>query len=611
MKMNKIVKKIMQLEPVVAQYQDSEFKRKTSQFRKEIASGKSKSELLPETFAVVREAVKRVTGKRLYNVQLLGGIAICQGKIAELKAGEGKTLTASLPAYFYALEQKGVHIVTTNDYLAKRDFEQLREVFEFLGVSVGLIYPKMDLAERKEAYQKDITYGTNTEFGFDYIRDNLVHNPKHIVQRKLNCAIVDEADSILIDEAQTPMIISKKRVLQSPEPYKKADSFVKGLHGISVIKENRKDKKQQEEIEAYDYVVDETYKLAELTNQGIHKAEKEYRLNNYYDIQNLAIINDIKQALIANAILKKDIDYIVEKEKIEIINKMTGRIEYGKRFVNGLAEAVEAKESLRIDEGQDTLGSILTGAYFSMYPSLAGMTGTAQSAKDEFAEIYGLEVITIPTNKPIKRVDRKERIFINKQAKYEEILEEVKQSYENKQPVLIGTSSVEESEKVSNLLTLERLPHAILNAKHHKEEADIVKQAGDIARITVATNMAGRGTNIVLGGEEGKGRKEVLNVGGLKVIGTEKQISKRVEEQLRGRSGRQGDIGESMIFCSLEDDMIKMHLKPKRITRYDRKKELFNISVKTEIKQIQSHVEKTTKSYRKRILNYDRVVRKK
>ena len=566
-----IIKEINDLEEKISLFTDKELQDKTLEFKK-ILINKDKTllDILPEAFAVVREATKRITGKRLYDVQLAGGYVLSNNGIAEIKAGEGKSIIASLPGYLNALEGKGVHIVTTNEYLAKRDYEEVGKIFNFLGLTVGLIYQNMSLSERKEAYKKDITYGTNTEFGFDYLRDNIAHSLDKMVQRELNYVLIDEADSILLDEAQTPLIISQKMQNFFDCPYLKTEKFVRNLNGITVVKEEVKNKKQTNKLKNYDYIVDLTYKTVELTQNGIKKAEKEYQLANLYDVENIGIINDIRQALRAKEILKKDVDYIVNSGEIFIIDKFTGRIMYGKKFTNGLQQAIEAKEHIKISEPSKVLASISTQNYFKMYKKLAGMTGTAKTSEEEFNKIYGLNVIKIKTNKKIIRKDKKDRIFLTEIEKYDAVINEILNSTQKKQPVLIGTTSIENSEKLSLKLIEKKINHQILNAKNHEAEARIVKKAGMPGQVTIATNMAGRGTNIILGGnlENIEDRMQVLNAGGLKVIGTERHESRRIDEQLRGRSGRQGEVGESVFYLSLDDELLKIYANKRRLKKY-------------------------------------------
>lgn len=600
MKNKKILEKIKRHEKEISQYNEQQIKEKTEELKKKIQQEKIElEEILPEAYAIAKRGTKIITGKTLYDVQIEGGYILNQGRIAEIKAGEGKTLTAVLPAYLNALEGKGVHIITTNEYLAQRDYNEVGKILEYLGITVGIIDQDMTTEERKKQYQKEVTYGTNTEFGFDYLRDNIARNKEEIVQRELNYAIIDEADSILIDEAQTPMIISNRKAKNDEKPYIKADKFVKSLKGIRIIKENPKDKKQLEENEKYDYVVDETYKTVVLTQKGIKKAEKEYNLKNFYEKENIETINLVKQALCANNILEKDVDYIIKDKNVQIIDKYTGRIMKGKRYTKGLHEAIEAKEGLKIDDSSTMVASITTQNYFKMYKKLSGMTGTAKTAEKELNEIYGLDVVEIPRNLKSKRKDRKDKVYGAEQEKLEAIIKEIKKSQEKGQPVLIGTISIEKSEELSKLLKKENIKHNILNAKNDKEEAKIVEQAGQIGKVTIATNMAGRGTNIIIN------QDEVIKAGGLKVIGTEKHESRRIDEQLRGRSGRQGQIGESIFYISLEDELIKIYGKNREIKS---KKEIKSRTIKKEIEKAQKEAENKNYTSRKRMVNYDKTL---
>lgn len=602
----------------MAQLSEQQLKRKTIEFRKSIINKeKELLDLLPEAFAVVKEAAKRVTGKRLYDVQLIAGFVLNNGEIAEIKAGEGKSIIASLPAYLNALDGKGAHIITTNEYLARRDYEQIGKIFKFLGLTVGLIYHNMKVADRKEAYKKDITYGTITEFGFDYLRDNIALFIDDVVQRELNYAIVDEADSILLDEAQTPMIISSKIKDFSKEPYIKANKFVNSLHGITVLKEENKNKKQLEKIEQYDYVTDLTYKTVDLTEKGIEKAEKEYNLYNFYESKNANIINDVKQALLAKEILKCDVDYIIKDKNVYLIDKFTGRIMFGKKFTGGLHQAVEAKEELDISEPARTLAKISTQNYLKMYKKISGMTGTAKTSENEFNSIYFMNVVPIKTNKKNKRKDRSDRFFVTEQEKNEAIVANIIESQKKGQPVLIGTTSIEKSEKLSKQLIQNQLEHQVLNAKEYEKEAGIIKEAGMPYKVTIATNMAGRGTNILLGGTDFNidNRKKVIDSGGLKVIGTEKHESRRIDEQLRGRSGRQGEIGESVFYISLEDELLQIYGNMKKIEKYKEKYgkkhgEIKSILLKREINQAQKKAENRGMSVRKRLVYYDDILSK-
>ncbi|MBP3595842.1 MAG: preprotein translocase subunit SecA [Clostridia bacterium] len=602
-----IINKINELEPEIQKLSDSELKQKTVYFKEQLASGKTLDDILPEAFAVVREASKRVLGMRHFDVQLIGGIILHQGRIAEMKTGEGKTLVATLPVYLNALEGKGVHVITVNDYLAKRDSEWMGKVYRFLGLSVGLIYSRMSHEDKQNAYNADITYGTNNEYGFDYLRDNMVMRKEDMVQRGLNYAIVDEIDSILIDEARTPLIISG-RGAKSSDLYKKANSFVSRLTPKVIIEEDVKDDAQSEDNEKYDYIVDLKAKSATLTQKGVSKAEREFNLENLNDIENSDLVHNITQALKAHGVMKKDIDYIVKDGEVLIVDEFTGRIMYGRRYNGGLHQAIEAKEGVKIADESKTLATITFQNYFRMYTKLSGMTGTAMTEENEFREIYNLDVIAIPTNKPVQRIDNQDAIFRNEPGKFKAVIEDIKASHAKGQPVLVGTVSIEKSELLSKLLSREGLKHEVLNAKNHEKEAEIIAQAGKFGAITIATNMAGRGTDIMLGGNseflakqemrkqkyeeylieqatahnetddeailearkkykeledkfdnEIKEEKEkVIAAGGLKIIGTERHESRRIDNQLRGRSGRQGDPGESKFFLSTEDDLVKI-----------------------------------------------------
>ena len=601
-----IVKKINSYEDKLESLSDEELKAKTQEFRDEIEDGKSLDDILPEAFAVVREASKRVTGMRHFDVQLIGGIILHQGRIAEMRTGEGKTLVATLPAYLNALTGKGVHIITVNDYLARRDSEWMGKIYNFLGLTVGLVIAGMTPKEKQEAYSCDITYGTNNEFGFDYLRDNMVIYKNQLVQRELNYAIVDEIDSILIDEARTPLIISG-RANQASDIYKKADRFVARLEPRVIIEEDVKDFKQQDDNEKYDYVVDLKAKSASLTMKGIDKAEKEFGLKNLDDIENSELVHAINQALRAHGIMKKDVDYIVKGGEVLIVDEFTGRIMYGRRYNNGLHQAIEAKEHVRVADESKTLANITFQNFFRMYNKLSGMTGTAMTEQEEFNEIYKLDVIEIPTNKPMIRKDNPDVIYKNEDAKFNAVVADVKESYEKGQPVLVGTISIDKSEKLSKLLRKQNIPHNVLNAKFHEKEAEIIAQAGKYKAVTIATNMAGRGTDIMLGGNSeylarqemlkkytydeieeavaynetddedilarrkefrklvdkfNKGiedeKEKVIEAGGLKIIGTSRHESRRIDNQLRGRSGRQGDPGESRFYISLDDDLMKI-----------------------------------------------------
>ena len=602
-----IVAKINSLEDEIKKLSDKELQNKTIEFKERLKNGETLDDILPEAFAVIREASKRVLGMRHFDVQLIGGIILHQGRIAEMKTGEGKTLVATLPVYLNALTGKGVHVITVNDYLAKRDSEWMGKLYKFLGLSVGLCISGMDPKDKKDAYNCDITYGTNNEYGFDYLRDNMVIYKQQAVQRGLNYAIVDEIDSILIDEARTPLIISG-RANKSSELYKKANDFVRRLNAKVIVEENVKDLDQAEDNEKYDYVIDLKAKSAVLTQKGIKKAEDEFRVENLNDLNNSDLVHHINQALKAHGIMKKDIDYIVKDGEVLIVDEFTGRIMYGRRYSNGLHQAIEAKEKVKIADESKTLATITFQNYFRMYDKLAGMTGTAMTEESEFREIYNLDVISIPTNKPMQRKDNDDIIYKNENAKFRAIVEDIKQCYQKGQPVLVGTVSIEKSEKISSILKREGIKHEVLNAKYHEKEAEIIAQAGKYGAVTIATNMAGRGTDIMLGGNSEylakqemrkkgysdelieqsnahnetdneeilKARKEfetlkkkydeiievekqkVIESGGLKIIGTERHESRRIDNQLRGRSGRQGDIGESRFYIGLDDDLMKI-----------------------------------------------------
>ena len=657
-----LVEQINSLEESISKLSDEELRNKTNEFKERLANGETLDDLLPEAFAVVREASKRVLGLRHFDVQLIGGIILHQGRIAEMKTGEGKTLVATLPAYLNALTGEGVHVITVNDYLAKRDSEWMGKVYRFLGLSVGLIIAGMKPNEKQEAYNCDITYGTNNEYGFDYLRDNMVIYKNQLVQRKLKYAIVDEIDSILIDEARTPLIISG-RANKSSDLYKKADSFVRKLQAKVIVEEDIKDEAQAEDNENYDYIVDLKAKSATLTQKGIEKAEKEFNLENFNDIENSELVHNVNQALRAYGIMKKDIDYIVKDGEVLIVDEFTGRIMYGRRYNNGLHQAIEAKEKVRIADESKTLATITFQNYFRMYDKLSGMTGTAMTEEAEFQEIYKLDVIEIPTNKPLIRQDDPDIIYKNENAKFRAVIEDIKESHEKGQPVLVGTVSIEKSEKLSKLLNQEGIKHTVLNAKQHEKEAEIVAQAGKFGAVTIATNMAGRGTDIMLGGNseylakqemkkqgyteemieqatafnettdeeilsarnkfkelenkfdaEIKEEKEkVIAAGGLKIIGTERHESRRIDNQLRGRSGRQGDPGNSKFYIGLDDDLMKI-FGGNTITKvYDTLGADENMPIQSKlisnaVESAQKKVEGKNFSIRKNVLNYDDVM---
>ena len=657
-----IVSKINSLEPEMEKLTDSELVAKTPYFKEQLKNGKTLDDILPEAFAVVREASKRVLGMRHFDVQLIGGIILHQGRIAEMKTGEGKTLVATLPVYLNALTGEGVHVITVNDYLAKRDSEWMGNLYRFLGLSVGLVIAGMNPAEKKAAYACDVTYGTNNEFGFDYLRDNMVIYKNQLVQRKLKYAIIDEIDSILIDEARTPLIISG-RGAQSSNLYVKADRFVKKLQAKVIIEEDDKDLEQEEDNEKYDYIVDLKAKSATLTQKVIKKAEEEFNLENFNDLENSELVHDVNQALHANGIMKKDKDYIVKDGQVLIVDEFTGRIMYGRRYNNGLHQAIEAKEHVKINDESKTLATITFQNYFRMYEKLSGMTGTAMTEAPEFQEIYKLDVVEIPTNKPMIRKDYPDIIYKNEDVKFKAVIEDIKASHSKGQPVLIGTVSIDKSEKLSKLLDKERIPHQVLNAKYHEKEAQIIAQAGKLGAVTIATNMAGRGTDIMLGGnseylakqemrklkysdeeiEEAAAhnatdnkeilaarkkfteleakydekikeeKQKVIEAGGLKIIGTQRHESRRIDNQLRGRSGRQGDPGESRFYIGLDDDLMKifggdMITKVYNTLGASEDMPIESKAISKAVENAQKKVEGRNFSIRKNVLQYDDVM---
>ncbi len=511
---------------------DSSLTRYTDKFKERLAAGETLDDILPEAFAVVREASRRVMGMRHFDVQMMGGICLHEGKIAEMRTGEGKTLVATLPTYLNALTGKGVHIVTVNDYLAKRDSIEMGRLYNFLGLTVGLIRHDMDFPERKFAYSCDITFGTNNEFGFDYLRDNMVVDVNQMVQRDLNYAIVDEVDSILIDEARTPLIISGPGT-------KSTDTYVRMAQAVKQLKEGE------------DYTVDEKAKTVSPADSAVPKIEKILGIKNMYDPENMEMSHCFMAALRAKALMKRDRDYVVKDGEIVIVDEFTGRLMDGRRYSDGLHQAIEAKEGLEVRRESQTLASITFQNYFRMYDKLGGMTGTAKTEEDEFFKIYKLPVIVIPTNKPIARIDHPDVIYKTKRAKYRAVANDVEEIHKKGQPILIGTTSITQSEELSQILSAKNIPHNVLNAKFHEKEAEIIADAGQKNAVTIATNMAGRGTDIKLG--EG-----VPELGGLFIVGTERHESRRIDNQLRGRAGRQGDKGESRFYLSLEDDLLRL-----------------------------------------------------
>ena len=661
-KIEPIVDKIEEIEKTLASLSDDELREKTNEFKQRLQKGETLEDILPEAYAVVAEASSRVLGMRHFRVQLIGGIVLHQGRIAEMKTGEGKTLVATLPIYLNALEGKGVHLVTVNDYLAKRDSVWMGKLYKFLGLSVGLVVSGMNHEQKKNAYAADITYGTNNEFGFDYLRDNMAMSKNDMVQRDLNYAIVDEIDSILIDEARTPLIISGM-VDRKSDLYERANKFAKNLKAKVIVENN--DRVFDDDDNKYDYIVDLKAKTVALTETGTKKAEEFFGIEDLSDISNLAISHHINQAIRAYGIMKKDTDYIVRDGQVLIVDEFTGRIMQGRRYSDGLHQAIEAKENVKIASESQTLATITFQNYFRLYHKLAGMTGTAKTEEDEFKGIYKLDIVEIPTNKEVIRKDLHDVIYKTQKAKYNAIVEDVKESYEKGQPVLVGTVSIDKSEIISNLLKKQNIPHQVLNAKHHEKEAEIVAQAGKYKAVTIATNMAGRGTDIKLGGnleyivkeelakkgytseviemavtpiaydnEEVKKAKEaikeieekyepeledeknkVIEAGGLKIIGSERHESRRIDNQLRGRAGRQGDPGSSKFYISLEDDLMKLFGSDKMMTIVDalglpedmpiEQKMLTNT-----IESAQKKVEGRNFTIRKNVLEYDDVMNK-
>ena len=655
-----LVDKIEEYEENYKSLTDDEIKNKTAEFKERIKNGETLDDILPEAYAIVAEASSRVLGMRHFRVQLIGGIILHQGRIAEMKTGEGKTLVATLPVYLNALSSKGVHVVTVNDYLASRDSIWMGKLYKFLGLTVGLVVAGMDSEAKRNAYNCDITYGTNNEFGFDYLRDNMAMSKEEMVQRELNYAIVDEIDSILIDEARTPLIISGM-VNKQTDLYAKANAFAKGLKAKVIVENN--DKVFDETDEDYDYIVDLKAHTVALTDRGTKKAEKYFGIEDLSDMDNLAISHHVNQAIRAYGLMQKDKDYIVRDGEVLIVDEFTGRIMIGRRYSDGLHQAIEAKENVKIAAESQTLATITFQNYFRLYSKLAGMTGTAKTEEEEFKGIYKLDVIEIPTNKEIKRIDKNDVVYKNEKCKFNAIVEEVKESYEKGQPVLVGTISIEKSEILSSMLKKEKIPHQVLNAKFHAKEAEIIAQAGKFKQVTIATNMAGRGTDIMLGGnieytikdelakkgfssevieqaitpihydneevikakEEIKKleeklkpifeeeRKKVVEVGGLRIIGSERHESRRIDNQLRGRAGRQGDVGVTRFYISLEDDLMKLFGNDRLMNMVDalglpddiplEQKMLTNA-----IETAQKRVEGRNYSIRKNVLEYDDVM---
>ena len=657
-----LVNKIEALDEEMQKLSDEELRAKTDEFKERLKNGETVDDLLVEAFAVVREASYRVLNMKHFRVQLIGGIILHQGRIAEMKTGEGKTLVATLPVYLNALTGKGVHVVTVNDYLASRDSVWMGKVYKFLGLTVGLVVPSMLPEDKKKAYNSDVIYATNNELGFDYLRDNMCMSKDDMVQRELNFAIVDEIDSILIDEARTPLIISGMGD-KSTDLYEKADKLVRKMSPRIIVESN--DKEFDDDNENYDYVVDLKAKSVSLTERGTKKCESFFNIEELSDMSNMEISHHINQALKAHGIMKKDIDYIEKDGEILIVDEFTGRIMEGRRYSDGLHQAIEAKEGVKIASESKTLATITFQNFFRLYSKLSGMTGTAKTEEQEFKGIYGLDVVEIPTNKETIRIDNNDVVYKTEKGKYNAIVEDVKQSYEKGQPVLVGTVSIEKSEIISKLLDKERIPHKVLNAKYHEKEAEIVAQAGKYKTVTIATNMAGRGTDILLGGnaeflakrkllakgvdpekiefasgfasttdeellairkeykelenefkkEIEENRQKVLEAGGLKIIGSERHESRRIDNQLRGRSGRQGDPGESRFYISLEDDLMKL-FGGETVSMVANSMQLpedmpIEMGLLTSaIRTAQKRVEGRNYSIRKSVLEYDDVMNK-
>ena len=587
-KIRKIVEQqINPLEEGLKKLSDSSLANKTNEFKARLAKGETLDDILPEAFAVVREASRRVLGMRHFDVQLIGGIVLHRGNIAEMCTGEGKTLVATAPVYLNALEGKGVHVITVNDYLAKRDSEWMGQVYKFLGLSVGLIVHDLDFNQRKIAYNSDITYGTNNEFGFDYLRDNMVTSLDQMVQRPLHYCLIDEVDSILIDEARTPLIISGPGQKSTDNYYVMA----------KLVPKLKKDE---------DYTIDEKQKTVAPTEAGVAKMEKLLHVENLYDAENLELNHLFVQALRAQTMMQRDKDYVVKDGEVVIVDEFTGRLMYGRRYSDGLHQAIEAKEGLEVQRESQTLATITFQNYFRMYDKLAGMTGTAKTEEQEFIKIYGLPVIQIPTNKPILRKDLPDVVFKTKRGKYRAVVKEVERRHATGQPMLIGTTSIEQSEELSHMLDVAKIPHSVLNAKYHEKEAAIVALAGQKGAVTIATNMAGRGTDIQLG--EG-----VAELGGLAIIGTERHESRRIDNQLRGRAGRQGDPGSSQFFLSLEDDLLRI-FGGDNIKKFmekmglDEDEPINSRMVSNAIQKAQKRVEARNFDIRKYVLEYDDVM---
>ncbi len=600
-KFEKIAAKVEAHADEMSKLSDEQLQAKTPEFRDRLKKGESLDDLLPEAFAVAREGAKRVLGLYPFHVQILGGIALHYGNIAEMMTGEGKTLTATMPVYLNALEGKGVHVVTVNEYLSSRDEEEMGQLYKWLGLTVGLNLNSMSPDEKRAAYNCDVTYSTNSELGFDYLRDNMVVYKEQMVQRPLNYAIIDEVDSILIDEARTPLIISGEAE-QANSDYIRADRFVKTLT------EDKSDDDADDDEDHGDYKIDWPTKTISLTRTGIEKACQHFGLKNLYDVENQKLVHHIDQALRANYIMLKDIDYVVQDGEVLIVDSFTGRVMEGRRYSDGLHQAIEAKEGVKIQEESRTQATITYQNFFRMYKKLSGMTGTAKTEEEEFREIYNMQVITIPTNRPIARKDMPDILYPTLDSKFHAVVEEIKKRHANGQPVLVGTVAIESSERLSKMLDKAGIPHAVLNAKNHAKEAQIIMNAGQRGAVTIATNMAGRGTDIKLG----PGVKEL---GGLAVIGTERHESRRIDNQLRGRSGRQGDPGYTRFYLSLEDDLMKRFGGDRvkdfldRLSDNDDDKVIESRLITRQVESAQKRVEGNNYDTRKQTLQYDDVMR--
>ena len=601
-----IVDKIESLRPDMQALTDDELRGKTQEFKDRLAAGETLDDLLPEAYAVVREGARRSLGMEHFRVQLIGGIILHQGRIAEMRTGEGKTLVSTLPAYLNALEGKGVHIVTVNDYLAKRDAEWMGEVHRFLGLTVGVVLNDMSKEERQEAYNCDITYITNNELGFDYLRDNMVVREKDLVQRGLHYCVIDEVDSVLIDEARTPLIISGQSG-KSTKLYEMCDILARQLkRGEDVPEFSKMDAIMGvEQEETGDFIVNEKDKVVNLTQEGVSKVEQFFRIDNLADPENLEIQHNVILALRAHNLMHRDQDYVVKDDQVMIVDSFTGRIMPGRRYSDGLHQAIEAKEHVQVKRESMTLANITFQNFFNKYDKKAGMTGTALTEEQEFRDIYGMDVIEIPTNKPIQRIDHEDVVYKTKREKYKAVVEEVKKAHAKGQPVLVGTITIEVSELISKMLNKEGIPHNVLNAKFHEKEAEIVAQAGQHGAVTIATNMAGRGTDIKID-------EEARAVGGLKIIGTERHESRRIDNQLRGRSGRQGDVGESQFFISLEDDLMRLFGSERLIGIFNslgvpEGEQITHKMLSDTIEKAQKKIESNNFAIRKNLLEYDRV----